>query len=78
MSVKVVFVPNVQTLISQVTAATDQYLKIPSVVGHEKPLLNYLRDEYQALGYNVLHITALSIPLIFLGWGCHFELHIYR
>jgi len=42
---------DVKDIVSTIVAKTDEYLKIPSVVGHEKPLLDRLHREYEDLGY---------------------------
>lgn len=45
---------DIEQILASVIAKTDEYLKIPSVVGHEKPFLDHLHGEYEALGYTVI------------------------
>ena len=54
---------DLEQIVSTVIAKTDEYLKIPSVVGHEKPFLDHLYNEYQKLGYTAIrddNIVAVS------------------
>ncbi len=49
--------------IATIIAKTDEYLRIPAVVGHEKPFLDYLQADYAKLGYHVQraeNIVAVS------------------
>ena len=43
-----------EDLISNIMSKTDEYLNVPSVVGHEKPFLDHLRHEYETLDYTVI------------------------
>ena len=55
--------PNTDQILSKIIAKTDEYLHIPSVVGHEKPFLDALFDDYQKMGKTVLrddNIVAVS------------------
>lgn len=50
-------------IISAIINKTDEYLKIPSVVGHERPFLDHLYKEYKGLGYKAVredNIVAVS------------------
>ena len=52
-----------EQIVSIVIAKADEYLKIPSVVGHEKPFLDHLCNEYTTLGYTTIrddNIVAVS------------------
>lgn len=54
---------DLEHIVSKIITKTDEYLKVPSVVGHEKPFLDHLRQEYEALGYAVIradNIVAVS------------------
>ena len=45
---------SIEQIVSEIVEATDCYLKIPAVVGYEKPLLDHLYEDYQALGYDAI------------------------
>ena len=54
---------NTQAYVSTIINKTDEYLGIPSVVGHEKPFLDHLYKEYKDLGYTVIrddNIVSIS------------------
>jgi len=56
-------VVNIEDIVSTIIAKTDEYLKIPSVVAHEKPFLDRLRKDYEDLGLTVIrddNIVAVS------------------
>nr|MDA3854790.1 hypothetical protein [Candidatus Woesearchaeota archaeon] len=42
------------TKIKEILKICDEFLKIPSVVGYEKPFLNYLEKKIKKLGYETL------------------------
>ena len=54
---------NTEQFLSRIITKTDGYLKVPSVVGHEKPFLDNLYDEYHKIGKTALrddNIVAVS------------------
>ena len=54
---------NLDDIVSTIIDKTDEYLNIPSVVGHEKPFLDHLFKEYDGLCYEVIrddNIVAVS------------------
>lgn len=54
---------DLEKIVSNIIAKTDEYLKVPSVVGHEKPFLDHLYNEYKELNYTTIredNIVAVS------------------
>jgi len=49
----------VSALAALVSEKTQEYLRIPSVVAHEKPFLDYLAREYAGLGYSVKRVKNI-------------------